>query len=186
MAGEANDVNGANEADDPTIRQSQKANEAEANDANDEAEADEANEVDEVDEANEVDKANKVNEVDEANKAIVIATNEAEDAIEANKATETEILGADDEANVIAKAAEANEAHVIVEVIALEKAVDALIKLGELCLTVVILILVFSLTKYSVTFTEVEGDFGKINNQLGTVEIAESVEIWSKSCSLRD
>ena len=128
----------------------------------------------------------------------MIATDEAEEAIEANKATKTEILGADDEANVIAKAAEANEAHVIVEVaeanksneideaIALEKAVDALIKLGELCLTVVILILVFSLTKYSVTFTEVEGDFGKINNQLGTVEIAESVEIWSKSCSLRD
>ncbi len=130
----------------------------------------------------------------------MIATDEAEEAIEANKATETEILGADDKADVIAKAAEANEAHVIVELaeanksneideaIALEKAVDALIKLGELCLTIVIviLILVFSLTKYSVTFTEVEGDSGKINNQLGTVEIAESVEIWSKMCSLRD
>jgi hypothetical protein len=128
----------------------------------------------------------------------VIATNEAEEAIEANKATETEILGAEDEANVITKAAEADEAHVIVELaeanesdkideaIALEKAVDALVKLGELCLTVVVLISVFSLTKYSVIFTEVEGDLGIINNQLGTVEIAESVKIWSKSCSLRD
>ena len=155
-------------------------------------------ESDEADEVNEADEVDEVDEVDEANKAILIATNEAEDAIEANKATETEILGADDEANVIAKAAEANEAHVIVEVaeakksneideaIALEKAVDALVKLGELCLTVVVLISVFSLMKYSVIFTEVEGDFGKINNQLGTVEIAESVEIWSKLCSLRD
>ncbi len=128
----------------------------------------------------------------------MIATNEAEEAIEANKATETEILGAEDEANVITKAAEADEAHVIVELaeanesdkideaIALEKAVDALVKLGELCLTVVVLISVFSLTKYSVIFTEVEGDLGIINNQLGTVEIAESVKIWSKSCSLRD
>jgi hypothetical protein len=128
----------------------------------------------------------------------VIATDEAEEAIESNKATETEILGANNEANVIAKAAEADEAHVIDEVaeanksnkidkaIALEKAINALVKLGEPCLTVVVLILVFSLTEYSVIFTEVEGDFGKINNQLGTVEIAESVEIWSKSCSLRD
>jgi hypothetical protein len=42
----------------------------------------------------------------------------------------------------------------------LERAVDALVKLGELFLTVVVLILVFSLTKYSVIFTEVEGDIG--------------------------
>ena len=45
--------------------------------------------------------------------------------------------------------------------------------------------LAFSLTKYSVIFTEVEGDFKKNNNQLGTVEIARLVKIWSKSCSLR-
>jgi hypothetical protein len=127
----------------------------------------------------------------------VVATNEADEVIVANEATE--ILGADDEANVIAKAAEANEAHVIVdeaeankanksdkidEAIALEKAVDALVKLGEIFLTIVVLILVFSLTKYSVIFTEVEGDFGKFFNQLGTVEIAVLVKIWSKSHSL--
>ena len=49
----------------------------------------------------------------------------------------------------------------------------------------IVLYLVFSLTKYSVIFTEVEGDFEKNNNQLGTVKIARSVKIWSKSCSLR-
>jgi hypothetical protein len=49
----------------------------------------------------------------------------------------------------------------------------------------IVLYLVFSLTKYSVIFTELEGDFEKNNNQLGAVEIARSVKIWSKSCSLR-
>ena len=39
-------------------------------------------------------------------------------------------------------------------------------KLGELLTAVGVLILVFSLTKYSVIFTEVEGDFAKFNNQL--------------------
>jgi hypothetical protein len=43
----------------------------------------------------------------------------------------------------------------------------------------------YSLTKYSAIFLEVEGYFGIRNNQLGTVEIAESEENWSKLCSLR-
>ena len=40
--------------------------------------------------------------------------------------------------------------------------------------------LVFSLTKYSVIFTEVEGDFETNNNQLRTVNVTGSVKIWSK------
>jgi hypothetical protein len=43
----------------------------------------------------------------------------------------------------------------------------------------------YSLTKYSAIFAEVEGYFGIHNNQLGTVEISKSKEIWSKLCSLR-
>ena len=40
--------------------------------------------------------------------------------------------------------------------------------------------LVFSLTKYSVIFTEVEGDFETNNNQLRTVNVTGLVRIWSK------
>ncbi len=46
--------------------------------------------------------------------------------------------------------------------------------------------LLYSLTKYSAIFAEVEGYFGIHNNQLGTVEIAESEEVWSKLFSLRN
>ncbi len=43
----------------------------------------------------------------------------------------------------------------------------------------------YSLTKYSAIFVEVEGYFGIHNNQLGTVEIAKLEEIWRKLCFLR-
>ncbi len=43
----------------------------------------------------------------------------------------------------------------------------------------------YSLTKYSAIFAEVEGYFEIHNNQLRTVEIAKSKEIWSQLCSLR-
>ncbi len=66
----------------------------------------------------------------------------------------------------------------------------------------IVLYLVFSLTKYSATITEVKGDFEKINNQLGHLKrvclspysfmiqfvcVSESVDknIWGKTCSLR-
>ncbi len=74
----------------------------------------------------------------------------------ANKADEAKADKADeaDEADE-AKAKEADKAN---------KAGN---KLGELLMAVVVLILAFSLTKYSVIFTEVEGDFAKdINIQL--------------------
>jgi hypothetical protein len=43
----------------------------------------------------------------------------------------------------------------------------------------------YSPTKFSAIFAEVEGCFGIHNNQLGTVQIAKWKEIWSKLCSLR-
>ncbi len=45
MAYEANDVNGANKADEPTIRKSRKTNEAKADDANNEAKTNDTNEA---------------------------------------------------------------------------------------------------------------------------------------------
>ncbi len=44
----------------------------------------------------------------------------------------------------------------------------------------------YSLTKYSAIFAEVEGYLGIHNNQLGTVEIAKSEEVWNKSFYLRN
>ena len=85
-----------------------------------------------------------------------------------------------------------NETIVIVEIVSANKAIaiDRVIAVDRANMNIcrsllIVLYLVFSLTKYSVIFTEVEGDFEKNNNQLGTVEIARSVKIWSKSCSLR-
>ena len=94
----------------------------------------------------------------------------ANDATEDNKANNAEANEAID--------AEANEA---------DEAIEDVEKVRSLLVDgiAIVLYLVFSLTKYSVIFTEVEGDFEKNNNQLGTVEIARSVKIWSKSCSLR-
>ncbi len=68
-----------------------------------------------------------------------------------------------------AKANKADEANEADEAKAEEadKANKAGNKLGRLLMAVVVLILVFSPTKYSVILTEVEGDFAKdINNQL--------------------
>jgi hypothetical protein len=95
---------------------------------------------------------------------------DANDASEDNKANNAEANEAID--------AEANEA---------DEAIEDVEKVRSLLVDgiAIVLYLVFSLTKYSVIFTEVEGDFEKYNNQLGTVEIARSVKIWSKSCSLR-
>ncbi len=89
--------------------------------------------------------ANRAIEAD-ADKADV--TDKADEAFEADEADKT------DEAD----AAKADKADLTNE---------AGNKLGELLMAVIVLILVFSLTKYSVIFTEVEGDFAKnINNQL--------------------
>ena len=80
-----------------------------------------------------------------------------------------------------------NETIVIVEIVSANEAIAIDRANTDICRSLlidgiaIILYLVFSLTKYSVIFTEVEGDFEKNNNQLGTVEIARSVKIWSKS-----
>ncbi len=75
-----------------------------------------------------------------------------------------------------------NETIVIVEIVSANEAIaiDRVIAVDRANMNIcrsllIVLYLVFSLTKYSVIFTEVEGDFEKNNNQLGTVEIARSV-----------
>ncbi len=136
------EANAAEEADYAGSGKASVADEAHVTDEAVEAEA--VNEADDtkVDEANEADEA-------EAKEAIV-----ADEAVVVNKANNASVAEAD-EANEANKAGEADKAN---------KAGN---KLGELLMAVVVLILVFSLTKYSVIFTEVEGDFAKdINNQL--------------------
>ena len=180
------DIDAVNEADE--VSGADKA--IVVGDANDTAkatDADEANEAVQVDEVNKAVAANKADEADEADKAIVVdearGTQKVNEAIKANKVNKAIVVATDetDEAIVIAEVAEANEAHVIIEeaeansanksnkmdkAIVLEKAIDALVNLGELFLITVVLILIYSLTKYSVIFTEVEGDFGKITINL--------------------
>ncbi len=91
---------------------------------------------------------------------------DAADAIEAVGAgaadgTDASVVADEVNASVLADDVEA------ADVDKTDKADEVGNKLGELLMAVVVLILVFSLTKYSVIFTEVEGDFAKnINNQL--------------------
>ena len=62
-----------------------------------------------------------------------------------------------------------------------------LLKVDEASVSIVLLLLLpFSLTKYSAIFAEVKESFEIYNNQLGAVEIAELVKNLSKSCSLRN
>ena len=119
-----------------------------------------------ADEADVVDKPGEA-EVHEAEEAEADEADNANDAVEAVEAVEAKA----DEANNAVEAVEADEVDKAVatndtanEAIVLDEAGN---KLGELLMAVGVLILVFSLTKYSVIFTEVEGDFAKdINNQL--------------------
>ena len=87
MANEANDVNGANKADAPTIHQSRKTNKAEANDANNEANKTEANEAGA--EANEANEAIVANETKKANEPLIRPGQQVD---EANNATTNEPL----------------------------------------------------------------------------------------------
>ena len=75
---------------------------------------------------------------------------------------------------VKAEAYEANDA----EADEADEAIEDVEKVRSLLVDgiAIVLYLVFSLTKYSVIFTEVEGDFEKNYNQLGTVEIARPVK----------
>ena len=62
-----------------------------------------------------------------------------------------------------------------------------LLKVDEASVSIVLLLLLpFSLTKYSAIFAEVKESFEIYNNQLGAVKIAELVKNLSKSCSLRN
>ncbi len=90
-----------------------------------------------------------------------------------------------DETIVIVEIVSANEAIVIDRAIVVDRAHTDIGRSLLIDGIAIVLYLVFSLTKYSVIFPEVEGDFEKNSNQLGTVEIARSVKIWSKLCSLR-
>ena len=139
-----------------------------SNEANEASLADKADDAVESDAANKADSAHKAADATKANDATAnkadVADNKPSEAVEAEtyKANNAEADEADEAINDIEK-------------------VRSLLVVG----IAIVLYLVFSLTKYSVIFTEVEGDFEKNNNQLGTVEIARSVKIWSKSCSLR-
>ncbi len=190
-AADATEITVADEVENPTIRQSWKANEAieptsirsqRVNGAVDSAEDNEA-----TDEAGAEANESPVNKTVDPTIRQNWQANEDNEAIVANKAYK--ILGAD-KANVIFEAAEAdkvnaeadkvnkfdeinvasvmideivaiNEAVLVDEVIWASKAFEA-IKLPRLPL-----MLPFSLTKYSSIFMEVKGYFGINNNQLG-------------------
>jgi hypothetical protein len=119
-----------------------------------------------VAEANEANEANKAGEAEAVDEAEADLANDAADTVEAVGAgaanrTNASVVTNKVDASVLAydvKATNVDET---------DKADKVGNKLGELLMAVVVLILVFSLTKYSVIFTEVEGDFAKnINNQL--------------------
>jgi len=73
----------------------------------------------------------------------------------------------DDAANEAIVVDAANEAIAIDRAIAVDRANKDICRSLLIDGIAIVLYLVFSLTKYSVIFTEVEGDFEKNNNQLG-------------------
>ena len=76
-----------------------------------------------------------------------------------------------DKTIVIVEIVSANEAIAINIAIAVDRVNTNICRLLLIDGIAIVLYLVFSLMKYSVIFTEVEGDFEKNNNQLGTVEV---------------
>ncbi len=186
---EANDAE-ADEADEAIV-----VDEIEANVINEIAAADKVIVIDkpaeaeeaEADEANEA-KANEANaKADVANELTSEWGRRANKAVEAEVADANEADDADlvDEAIEIVEIDSANEDITIDRAIAVDRANTDICRSLLIDGIAIVLYLVSSLTKYSIIFTEVEGDFEKNNNQLGTVEITRSVKIWSKSCSLR-
>ncbi len=104
--------------------------------------------------------SNKAIAADETHNAKATDANEAVGAGAADR-TDASVVADEVNASVLADDVEA------ADVDETDKANKVGNKLSELLMAVVVLILVFSLTKYSVIFTEVEGDFAKkINNQL--------------------
>jgi hypothetical protein len=190
----ANEADSADEAADAA--EITKANKAEANEAADEADA----EADEADKANEdVEKVSKITvhlcccwQPFSLTKYCAIFSKDKGYLcpIANNNQLGGGAIGIDfvivfDETIVIVEIVSANEAIVIDRAIAVNRANTNICRSLLIDGIAIVLYLVFSLTKYSVIFTEVEGDFEKNNNQLGTVKIARSVKIWSKSCSLK-
>jgi hypothetical protein len=189
----ANEADSADKAADAA--ETIKANEAEANKAADEADA----KADEADEANEdVEKVSKITvhlcccwQPFSLTKYCAIFSKDKEYLcpIANHNQLGGGAIGVDfaiivfDETIVIVEIVSANEAIAIDRAITVNRANTNICRSLLINGIAIVLYLVFSFTKYSVIFTEVEGDFEKNNNQLGTVEIARSVKIWIKSCS---
>jgi hypothetical protein len=189
----ANEADSADKATDAA--EETKANEAEANKAADEADA----KADEADEANEdVEKVSKITvhlcccwQPFSLTKYCAIFSKDKGYLcpIANNNQLGGGAIGVDfaivfNETIVIVDVS-ANEAIAIDRAIAVDRANTNICRSLLIDGIAIVLYLVFSLTKYSVIFTELEGDFEKNNNQLGTVKITRLVKIWSKSCSLR-
>jgi hypothetical protein len=195
-ANEAIVSNKAGEADANDATEDNTANEAEANKAANEADT----EADEADEANDdVEKVSKITvhlcccwQPFSLTKycAIFLKDKGYFCPIANNNQLGGGAIGVDftivfDETIVIVEIVSANEAIAIDRAIAVNRANTNICRSLLIDGIAIVLYLVFSLMKYSVIFTELEGDFEKNNNQLGTVKIARSVKIWSKSCFLR-
>ncbi len=141
---ETTDATGANEANKAEAVEADEANDAEVADANDadKAEATDADEADEADLPNEATDANKADEADLPDKPV--------DATEVNKV----------------EATEANKADAIVLFFIIANIV---IVIPRLLLNEGIVIILYSLTKYSAVFAKKKGYFGIMisNNQCG-------------------
>ncbi len=141
---EATDATGANEADEAEAVEANEANDAEVAEAN-EADKAKATDADEADEANLPNEATDADKTDKAN-----LLNKAIDATEANKV----------------EATEANEADAIVLFFIIA---NILIVIPGPLLNGGIVIILYSLTKYSAVFAKRKGYFGIMisNNQRG-------------------
>ena len=184
----------ADAADATDAAEAGEADLAEANEAADEADA----EADEADEANEdVEKVSKITvhlcccwQPFSLTKYCAIFSKDkgylcpiANNNQLGGRAIEVDFAIVFDKTILIVEIVSANEAIAIDRAIAVDRGNTNICRSLLIDGIAIVLYLVFSLTKYSVIFTEVEGDFEKNNNQLGTVEIARSVKIWIKSCS---
>ncbi len=150
----ATDATGANEAEEAEAVEANEANDAEVTEAN-EADKAKATDANKADEANLPNKATDADKADEANKANL--PNKAVDATEADKAEATEADKADE--------AEAIDAAIVIFFII----ANIVIVIPRLLLNKGIVIILYSLTKYSAAFAKRKGCFGIMisNNQRG-------------------
>ena len=155
-----------------------------------------AGEVDEA-EIDETDKADLTDNADVADKAIATIDAKLDDLDDVDKANEIIEAAKADDSNKAIKSEESDDADEVEEADEADEANESVGVFIEL-----LLLLPFSLTKYSAIFAEVKESFEIYNNQLGGLTggclsplslmirfvcRSERVfkNIWSKNCSLR-